>query len=284
MKHHQETSYGNVMLYRPEVSSSHEPILIVPGYSESLTHNKKLVNTLVRLGYDAMTYTQPRKRGKTGLTDPIARQGDIVLNVLDGIGGENKMHVVAHSLGCAAVLYAAMQQPERFASLTLMQPLGMVGEQTFGEMFRRVNRKVVRNQLGALKGRHLTHTSDLDGAAPLDKETKLRYVARVAIAQLAAAGILAKHPRLAVQEAKASGKYNITEHINEVAELGIPVHVVTADSDEMFDKQKVAAGYELISAHVTSYNQLSDVAAAHDTFWMHPERSASIIDQTISSK
>jgi hypothetical protein len=114
------------------------------------------------------------------------------------------------------VLYAALQAPERFESITLMQPLGMVGEQSFGELLKRVRRKVTRNTLGAMGGRHLTHDIHEATSTPLDKETRLRYSMRVARSQLAGADVLAKHPRLAIQEAKAAGKYDISEGIKEV--------------------------------------------------------------------
>ena len=282
MKSRHHSPYGTIGLYRPESTSSSESVLIVPGYSESLTHNKKLVDTLAKTGYDAFTFTQPRRRGKTGLTDPIVRQGDIVLKALDIATGEgDKIHAVAHSMGCAAVLYAALQAPERFASIMLMQPLGMVGEQSFGELLGRVNKKVARNTVGPLRGRHLTFDQQEDSLVSLDAETRLRYSARVARAQLAGGGILAKHPRLAIQEAKAAGKYDISEDIQRISGVGVPVHLVVSRADEMFDQDKVEASYANIADHVASYRPLVDASASHDTFWLHPERSAYVIDQTI---
>jgi alpha-beta hydrolase superfamily lysophospholipase len=269
MKPRIPTPYGKVKLYRPNTDNEQERVMVVPGFSESLTHNKKLVDTLARIGFDAFTFTQPRRRGKTGLTDPIDRQGDIVLKLLETtLRPNDRVHAVAHSLGCAAVLKAAMQHPERFASLTLMQPLGMVGEQGFGEQLKRVSKKVTRNQV----------------AATLEGETRLRYSARVARAQLAGGGIIARHPRLAIQEARAAGKYDIADDIKDVVQLGVPVHVVTANSDEMFDRHKIATGYELISDSVTSYSNIADQAAPHDTFWLHPERTAKLISQIIHER
>lgn len=282
MKSRHSTPYGKLKLYRPDLDKNKERVMVVAGYSESLTHTKKLVDTLSRTGYDAFTYTTPRRRGKAVLTDPIARQGDVVLRVLDIATKDNeKVHAVAHSLGCAAVLYAAMQAPERFESITLMQPLGMVGEQSFGELLKRVRRKVTRNTLGAMRGRHLTHDIQEDTSTPLDNETRLRYSMRVARSQLAGAGVLAKHPRLAIQEARAAGKYDISEGIKQVIEAGIPVHLVTAHGDEMFDRHKVEAGYEIITDHITSHSPLSDTSASHDTFWLHPERSAFLISKIV---
>lgn len=278
--HH--TPYGKIKLYRPQIEPAQEQIIVIPGYSESIAHNKKLVNALCARGFNAFCYSQPRSRGNTGLTDPIDRQGDVVLKILDLATKNNeKVHAVAHSLGCAAVVYAARQVPDRFASITLMQPLGMVGDQSFGELLNRVSKKVSRNTFGAMRGRHLTYDLQDEISTPLDKETRLRFSMRVARSQLAGAGILAKHPRLSVQEAKASGKYDITEGIKEVVKVGVPVHIVTAHGDEMFDRHKVEAGYEIISDHVSSYNALSGLSATHDTFWLHPERSAFLLNKII---
>lgn len=123
--------------------------MIVPGYSESITHNKALVNELADRGLAAFTFSQPRS-GRRAI-DPIERQSDIIAQVLAAMLPERqKMHAAAHSLGSAALLRAAKKHPERFTGLLLMQPPGMSGRQGFLQLARRVGMKTVKNHSGAM--------------------------------------------------------------------------------------------------------------------------------------
>ena len=285
MKERTSTPYGKAKIYTAE---SDQPtagrVLVVPGYSETTAHSKKLVDALASQGFDASTFSQPRRAGKEAhkVKDPIQRQGNIVLSLVETtVPQGEKVHAVAHSLGSAAVLRAAQEAPERFASLTLMQPVGMVGEQSFPELLGRVGKKVTKNQVGALRSQDPLRQPHTGYAASADTESAVRYSTRVARSQLAGSGVLTRQPVLAMQEATAVGSYDIADDIAKVKELGIPVNIVKAHSDEMFDTDKVDTGYAGIADSVDSYSSVADITARHDNFWLQPERTAAIIGQLI---
>lgn len=279
------TRYGKAKVYTAKSNlPKAERVLVVPGYSETLAHSRKLVDALATNGYDASTFSQPRRVGKKGnkIEDPIQRQGNVVLGLVEAtVPQGEKVHAVAHSLGSAAVLKAAQEAPERFASLTLMQPVGLVGEQSFPKLLGRVGKKVTMNQIGALRSQDPQRRPKTGYAASADTESAIRYSARVARSQVAGSGVLAKQPVLAVQEATAVGSYDIADDIVKVKELGIPVNIVKSHSDEMFDTDKVDIGYSGIADSVDSYSSVADRSARHDTFWLQPERTAAIIGQLI---
>jgi anti-sigma28 factor (negative regulator of flagellin synthesis) len=162
-----------------------------------------------------------------------------------------------------------------------MQPVGMVGEQSFPELLGRVGKKVTKNQTGALRSQDPQRQSKTGYAASNDTESAIRYSARVARSQVAGSGVIARQLVLAVQEATAVGSYDIADDIARVKGLGIPVNIVKAHSDEMFDTQKVDTGYAGIADSVESYSSVADRTARHDTFWLQPERTAAIIGQLI---
>lgn len=278
------TSYGKSKIYSTENQDpSSERVLVVPGYSESLAHSKDLVDALGATGLSALTFSQPRRTDKSQVAlDPIQRQGNIVREILDAtVAKGDKIHAVGHSLGSAAILEAALQSPERFASITLMQPVGMVGNQSFIELAGRVSEKVAKNQMKAMKSQNPKKQPRGRYAASADSESAVRYSGRVARAQITASGVIGKQPVLALKEASASGHYDIAEDLRKVAELGIPVNIVKAHGDEMFDPDKVDQGYEPIADIVNSYSSVADVKAGHDTFWLQPERTAQIVGQLI---
>jgi len=287
MKQALTTPFGNTKVYSSDSPDSDKHILVVPGFSESVPHNRGLVGALSDRGFNAFTFSQPRRKGGTPVAGPIERQGEIILSVLEAtIPGGDKVHGVAHSLGSAALLKAAQQAPELFASLTLMQPVGMVGEQSFPELLGRVGKKVTMNQLGALGGQD-PGRPETGYKASVDEESAIHYSGRVAWAQLAGSVVIAEQPALAIEEASAVGSYDIADDLaamkamKAMKALKIPVNIVTAHSDEMFDTAEVDEKYAGIAKFVDSYSSVADPTARHDTFWMQPERTARIVDELL---
>lgn len=258
-------------------------IFVVPGFSETTAHNSELVDALANEGFDATTFSQPRRTGRKAdrIADPIGRQGRVILRVLEAsVTPGEKVHAVAHSMGAAATLKAALEAPELFDSLTLMQPLGLAGEQGFSELLGRVNKKTVKNQRVALHSQDPRKLADHGYAANLDTESALNFSGRVTNAHIAAGKVLLSQPALSLREARAAGTYSMTDDIAKVTALGIPVHLVVAHGDEMFDHDKVDAGYDAGVA-ASSYMSVADREAGHDTFWMQPARTAAIVGQII---
>lgn len=257
---------------------------MAPGYSESIAHSKALVDALAHEGFNAFTFSQPRKPSQLWSDDPIGRQADIVLRVVEASAPEGaKVVAVAHSLGAAAVLKAAPQAPQRFASIVLMQPIGLSGGQRLREQATRVARKATKNQLGALRRQALDRPPHHGYAAAADSESALRFFARVTRAQLVGAGVLARQAVLALQEANAAGSYDMAADMEKVRALGVPVHVVKAQGDELFEADKVDTGCRRIVDLVSSYSSVADPHARHDTCWLQPRRSAQIVRQLVAA-
>ena len=277
------TAFGDSKIYSSPAPNSKPRVMIVPGYSESVTHNKPLVKALYRQGFDAFTFSQPRRNGKGSVSGCIARQGEVVLSVLEGVvPAGDQVHVAAHSFGAAAVLKAARMAPKRFASLTLLQPVGMEGDQTIPQLIGRVSKKATHNQIAAARSQKPHGQTESRYTASVDTASAARLSGRVARSQLAGGGVLAKQPILAFKEAIAVGRYDIVEDVALVKKQGVPINIVKAHGDEIFGTDQVDTGYARIATIDDSYSSVADRTAGHDTFWMHPERTARIISQLIS--
>ncbi len=261
MKHKIRTPFGTAILHKQGPAGESARIMVTPGYSESITHNKRLIHTLADMGYTAFTFSQPRSKGT--MIDVLERQKHIIMSVLDSTLEENeKVHAVTHSFGAAALLKAAKERPELFADLILMQPSGLAGEQSFPELVRRVSRKTRTNHLYALK-RH----GERSVALP-----------QVALTHLSSSKVIARNPLLALREARLAIRHAITDDIAAVKSLGVPVHVVTVHKDDLFDMNEAGLGYDQLVALQGSYMTIADKTARHDTFWLQPERTARIVD------
>lgn len=269
MKSTTKSQFGKTKIFEVKSHQAGDKLVVVPGFSEGITHTKKLLGHLSAKGYDAITFSQPRKRGDASL-DAIERQSEVLLDVLDErTAADEKVHAVAHSLGSGALLKAAIQRPEKFKSITIMEPAGAVGQQGLTELLGRVGKKVVKNQVGAAMGQD-SETFSKDGhyVASADSESAIRFSNRVNSAQLAAGGTILKNPALAVSESLAAGRYDLTDETIQVIDLGIPVHIVKAQSDEMFDTDKVDMRLEGLLDHGASISSVADPTARHDTSWI----------------
>ena len=255
-----DTTFGKATIYK---NGEGDHIVVVPGYSESITHNRQLVDAIAKKGgYDVLTFSQPRKNA---LVHPLDRQRDIILSVLDAsLDADVAVHGVAHSLGSLSLLRAAALRPERFKSLILMQPPGITAELSLLQLARRVSRKTTNNHINTARR----------GVYP---SASLRHVLR---SLLSSFHVIARNPRLALKEANVARKHSLADDIASVRTHGIPMHVITAHGDELFSV-KDELGYEQIVQLDGSFSSLLDKTAGHDTFWMHPEQTAELVDSLV---
>lgn len=280
------TPYGKTkILHTQPQAPTGETVAVIPGFSESIRHNKPLVQSLTARGFEVITFDQPRRTGAGDyrIKSPIERLGSVADSILKAAGVTEPVHALAHSLGTGAALKAAKKNPALFKSLTLMEPIAMAGEQSFTEEANRVSKKVFKNELKAARGQ-TTEQPEGRYAARVDTESRRSYFGRVTGAQLVGGKNLAVQPIMAINEAIAAGSAQAVEDfksdIDDVIELGIPVHLVTAHGDELYDFNKIDAAYAA-GILATSHSEIADIEASHDAFWMHPEQTATLYDQII---
>jgi pimeloyl-ACP methyl ester carboxylesterase len=185
---------------------------------------------------------------------------------------------VGHSNGTPAVLKAAQARPYRFKNLIVEEPVGFGHRQGRFEQVFRVGKKIVLNQWRALFGQGQDERPSPGYTASPDKESPPAYSWRVGRAQFAAGPLLARNPIVSLQEASAAGGYDATADLELVSKLGIPVHVVGAHGDELFDRSELTEaimpeGKEFLAPISYAANR----QAGHDTVWMQPKLHAHII-------
>jgi pimeloyl-ACP methyl ester carboxylesterase len=291
MRHNLETPFGTTTLYSEasKRDTTAGSVLVLPGYSETITHHTPLVKALAEEGFNATTPSQPRRAQRSLAPNAIARQGEIVCHILDSVASsERKIHIAAHSLGAAAALYAAKKLPDHIESLVLMGPLGFDYEKDFWNSAERAGKMAIGNQLEAVKGQKpWTPKDPKPYHARIDRESAFHFDRRVTAAQFAAGALLGRQLPLAVREARDAGKYgpsHVYGDLGKIQEARIPVHLVVSASDRMIDADAVDDNYQtMLHDRVTSYSSVGSPDASHDTFWLQPQRSARIISQLIRS-
>jgi pimeloyl-ACP methyl ester carboxylesterase len=288
MQARQKSTFGKANLYSAQTTSGSSlgEILVVPGFSETITQNSRLVDSLAKQGFDATTFSQPRRRGNKAnrKSRAIDRQAALVSGFVDqmALGVENKkINLVAHSLGAAAVLRAAQLNPDKIGSITLLEPVGMTEPQGLGKIMKKSSKKNLRNQKNA-------ETI----AASMPGETRGSIKKLLTKSQIGATALMARNFRLATRESMEAAKYSINADAEAVTALGIPIHVIRAQSDELFPQEQADATYGLdghmadgqtvaIDGLFSSYSVMSDPEAGHDTSWLRPEATAIAVSNVL---
>jgi alpha-beta hydrolase superfamily lysophospholipase len=278
---------GRLSVYceSPNPSGEHfrESIVIVPGHVKTAEYLAPLAIALSCHGFNAVTYEYEKEVMFD--KDPIVNRASVVCEVLDTLdrsGGvkDNRFHLVAHSLGSAVALLASMTDPNRFKSVTLLQPAGITSKQSIPKLMAKTSRKIVKNYVRARRGQR-EGENEMHGhyVAAADTESAVDMTRRTAFALNLAKDELVSQPVLAFREGGIAGKYCVLEDLKAARDCGISVHVVMAASDEFFAQKNINPSF---AEFASSWTSVADPFAQHDTSWLQPNRTANIISQLIS--
>lgn len=234
------------------------PVLVIPGFGEGNRHVEPIAAALCNRGYDSRIVLH---EDDVPVQDPVDARAVYILQYLrEQPAGQ--FHVVAHSLGAAAVLRAASSEPERFASLTLMQVPGLSRPQPAYRLVAHAFTKMRHNQQAARN----------QGSEAV-----------LSVARATVAGVLLTAGRLthALRDIAAASQYDATDDLQSAARHRIPIHIVTSLHDELFPALEVVEAHPRVAPFITSHTVLTGDAANHDTFWLHPEHTAKLADERI---
>jgi pimeloyl-ACP methyl ester carboxylesterase len=97
--------------------------LLLPGYTSSLETFSMLLGSLADRGYRVATYShrgQPHSQGPDNRADySLEHFAADVHGVIEGLQLGEKVHLLGHSFGGVVAVDAVLQNPARFASLTM---------------------------------------------------------------------------------------------------------------------------------------------------------------------
>ena len=135
------------------------PVVITPGFTEGIKTLEGNLMQLAAYGRRSFTYDAP-----TGIRDSRVKLEKIqerefheyelgkaaaLLEVIDGKKFE-QVDAVGHSEGCIYLVMAALENPEKFRNLVLVNPGGMVGQDNFYALIRRAYRHLQQEKKSAV--------------------------------------------------------------------------------------------------------------------------------------
>lgn len=255
----------------PESSVSDTPILMASGWSEGRNAFKDSAREVYKAGRSAILVDHARQGGRENsehsvhesvdeFHDEILHKANSLLEIIED-SGIDKVDVIAHSEGALNAVVAALQRPEKFNTVILAMPAGMIGEDSVLKLAGRFAPKV---------GRSLT--KDMFDNPRMGLAINLgggKYISQ----NLAKAKL----------EVEAMAETAIDDALKLLKEAGINIGVLQSHADTVFPANRIEENVRLDGefANVDSYASVVAKNAGHDELLIHPERATKAALQMI---
>lgn len=247
-----------------DISPDHEktpvPTLVIPGWNLRPETWKENIRGLVASGRRTLSVDSAHgvdvKDDETDTEVPDSERRKIAafMGAIDA-QGVKKVDAIAHSEGCIDVLYAAARSPERFRNIVLVNPGGMIGEDSSLNL--------------ALRFTHdaLLTTADVIKRGRLSEQTRLTN----AVLKNAATA-----PIHSFKEMQSIAAADIADLLRVLKEKGIGIVIIHGASDAVFPMERMTQTLHSEKADPTEditsiLDGFYSVAGGHTEFVTNPE-------------
>ena len=192
----------------------------------------------------------------------LQSRAESLIRVLDDAGIE-KVNAVAHSEGALFVARVAHDCPERFDSLVLAMPAGLIGDDSVTKLTGRYLPKLARSL-----------TRDTIDNPSMGTSINSRGSA-----------YMVKHPAESAKRVKDLAGASINELLPLLKLRGVKVGVIQANADNLFPPKRLGEHVRPTGPmpNVDSYASLIDKKAGHDQLMIKSEPSAQAVIQVLDS-
>lgn len=264
----QTTNQVDIVDITPELAKTDVPLMIAPGFSEgpkTLEENMRYLSGWGRrvLTYDAPYGISPEvhknsstkkaenaqvyELGKAATLNKVLEQKELA-----------RVDAVGHSEGCINLVIAALEHPERFRNLVLVNPGGMVGETSTFEFIKRV-------------WNHFYAEKRAVNADPRMHEVKIRSEHE------RKHNILAE-PKKSLRAARAVACSEIGDLLKALKEQGIGISIIHSVDDAIFPMDKIQE-----TAHKGQFDGFYSVKGGHNDFFLNPEPYTMLVDHALDA-
>jgi pimeloyl-ACP methyl ester carboxylesterase len=231
------------------------PVLLAPGWAETMTVFRDCAAELVKAGRVVITLDHSRRGGTVEPVEPWPvdelRKANNILYVLEQLDVQ-VIDVVSHSEGSVNVTIAASLRPERFRNIVYFAPAGLIGEDAILETFVRFANVNLRNAVNALTDRRLTWP--------------------VARGLIEGAKYICRNPQRAFLEGQAVSRSDLTGALKSLHDKGIGLAIVHGVCDVGFPmsqmQEVLGHATEALGLDRTFLDGFLSVQGGHMAFYM----------------
>ncbi len=259
-----------VMDIKPENQKSEVPVLMAPGWGPGTSTGMKAnVFEMVKQGRRTMIFESPHgidhevtEESAKDLPNYFLRQ---IAALVETTEKENlkKIDVVGNSEGCIYAIMAAYLYPEKFRNIVLIDPGGMIGEDTPMKLSLRFTKEMIYGAIELIKRR-----GQMSALAKeqMDKGPKefIKYIMN--------------DPATALREVFAMSKARIYDLLEEIKRNGIGISVVHGVDDGVFPMDRIQKFTK--SGTVDGFYS---VKGDHTEFLVNPEKYTRLAEQALTA-
>lgn len=243
------------------------PVMVVPGFTEGPETLEENMRGLASAGLRTLTYDapsgidleqlDPKKVTPGQFAEYEVKKAGTLLKVMEKKDIE-RTDAVAHSEGCIHLVVAALEQPERFRNIVLVNPGGMVGADNLIALVRRAYEHWVAERRLAEKGQY--------AAGSIERAQGERN--RNFLESL----------KQGLPSARAVACSEIHEILRTLKQLGIGISIIHSVDDVLFPMDRVQ--------ETTSGDEVDgfySVRGGHNDFFLKPEDWTLLVHEALSA-
>jgi pimeloyl-ACP methyl ester carboxylesterase len=255
----------DVVDIRPEQLKTDVPVLIAPGWSETIDTFKESMMILASKGRRVICLEHPRIGNEMDHVDEDLkklypeeelRKALALLEVLEH-KGIDKADILAHSEGGINTAIMSALAVERVNSVYFSDVGGLIGEDNYLQLSNRFNAKI----LGDIK--------DLLYSDDIARQSRIQGTLARGVEYIFANPIRATKETSAIAQSQTEGI------VNFLHEMGVPVAVSCREDDPVFPIDRVKKILEGVSV-----DKFITMPGGHDDLTFDPLNSMTVIDQT----
>ncbi len=270
----QEGGAMEVVDVKPEKLKTDIPTFWVYGWGGTVERSEDVIVNLAERGRRVLSVNAPHGIESGNLKESATERGqkihDIELRKVAALlksideKGIQQTDIVAHSEGAIYGVLAALLRPEKFRNMVLVNPAGMIGEDTVERLVggaawdtcleaARIYKKIVTDEGFAEFKRSGEGTKSL-------------------------AKVFASDPRRTIESVGVIAKTQIHEILRTLKKLGIKISIIHAVDDKFFSMDKIQrqTTTEMIDGFYS-------VKGTHNQLYLHPEQYTLLIDNALDA-
>ena len=237
----------------PEQSKDQVPVIVAPGWSESFRVFEDSLRVLVGEGRRASSIAHARGGEMPDAKSEHAimelRKATALLKIVEEAGAE-KVDAIAHSEGAINLMIAASISPEKFRSIVLVNPAGLIGPDKFLPLISRFTKNIVTSALeGAMEPSSIVRRSKGGAAAVSYATTNFSN---------------------AFKEANEISKSDIHNLLQDLHGKGVRIAVIHGVDDPVFPMKRMNKERSELTAQ--EIDGFVSVKGGHNEIYVHPEQ------------